>query len=450
MTRFELGTPLGTKAARPSSVSWFVWVTVGGSAITLVQLLAGGATVPLSVAFAAALAFQALILFARRPSDFSAPVGLASAICAMLGGAFVAIVHAVISESNNGDLFTSFLFMYSLGLAMIVFVAGPATVRLTRSMKVLIVAAFTLGLAQALSNNLLLPQSFKDEFGILYENFINDRTRVLSFFASAPRFAELTVFVLIYTVFGMIQGTRRTVIRSGATVLLLYLLYNTFSRSGYLLFATSLIFLLLYCHSTLSKRWDGRPSLAYHGILLVLLLGALCFAFAPSVKELAITDSTSLESRHSHWNELKDQFVAEGAGAYLFGTGRSAHANILQAEHFVIDNVFYAFVYFGGIVALGTVVCLYWRTLRALLRARTKHPEAIPLAALISALPVEGLFLDNHNTLLITLFMAIGGLNRYAHEESARSHSHASRSHQELWHRLHRENSGPDPRSRKR
>jgi hypothetical protein len=155
----------------------------------------------------------------------------------------------------------------------------------------------------------------------------------------------------------------------------------------------------------------------------VLLSGALYLAFSPSVKHLAITDSVSLEARHSHWSELKSQFDAEGPSAYLFGTGRSAHANMLQADYFVIDNVFYAFLFFGGIVALGTVVCLYWRTLKALLRERTKHPELIPLAALISALPIEGIFLDNHNTLLVALFIAIGVLNRFAHEDSVRGDS---------------------------
>ncbi|MFF4724665.1 O-antigen ligase family protein [Streptomyces mirabilis] len=392
-------------------------VVVGSSALTLSQLLTG-VKAPFSLAFQAVLAFQTLLLFLRRPFNAPQPEGLAPAICGMLGGAFIALIHAYIS-GNDGDLFTSFLFMYSMGLVMVVFIAGPVTVWLTRPIQAYIFAALAFGLAQALTGNLMLPQAFKVEYGIFWEKFIgNGKIRVLSFLPSAPRFAELTTFVLLYTFYGISQSAQKRILRFGVSLLMLYILYHTFSRSGYLLLATSVLFLLRYTHATLSTRRDGRLSLAYFGTVWVLVVGVLSLALSPSVK--AIGDSTSLNSRFSHWAELQAQVDAYGSTAYLFGTGRSAYGTLFRGDStFVIDNVFFALMSFGGIVSLVTFLWLFGWTLRALLRARARHPEVTPLLAFVSALPVEGLFLDNHNAILIALFVSIGILNRYAREERA-------------------------------
>lgn len=412
--------PNASSTSRPSSVSWFVFVLGGSSAITLLQLLAVGTRGPLTLAFQAALLFQAFLLLLRRPFQVKTPPGIVAAILAMLGGAFIAVAHAEIVGAPGEDLGTSFLFMYSTGLAMIIFLAGPVIVRLTLVLRVFIGAAFIFGCFQAVSDSLLLPSSFKTYFGILYERFVNGRIRVLSFFPSAPRFAELIVFVLTYIAFGVMRGQRRRASRTVVGLLLLLLLYNTFSRSGYLFFVTALFFLLIQGHSELSTRSDGRPAIKYYLVLLGLACGGFYLAFSRTVEDLSVGDTTSLQARLFHWTELKSQFDASGGSAYLLGTGRSAHANILESGYFAVDNVFYAVAFFGGVVGLTTFLWLYWRTLRALRQARVNDPELIPLVALLSALPVEGLFLDNHNTMLLAIFVAIGVLNQHAHHAQKR------------------------------
>ena len=403
---------------RKNSVSWFVFVLVGGSAITLVQLSTIGLRVPLSLAFQALLAFQAVLIFARRPFRVSTPGGVAPAVGVMLGGAFAVLLHAIVLGTPPDELRTSFLFMYGIGLVMIVFIAGPATVRLTTPLVALLIAAFVFGVVQMLSNDLLLPGNFKDHYGIAFERFVNGRVRVLAFFPSAPRFAEVVVFVLIYVIFSVIQGGRARKLRVIVAVIFMVLLYNTFSRSGYLFFISALFFLLIQGRARLSTRSDGKPAVTYYAMMTALVLGGLYLALSSAVSDLAVGDSTSLDARFSHWTALKEQFNASGSSAFFFGTGKSAHANFLESDYFVIDNVFYAFGFFGGLIGLSTVLWLYWRTLRTLLRARSLHPEVIPLVALLSALPVEGLFVDNHNTLLLVVFISIGVLNRYAHEDA--------------------------------
>jgi hypothetical protein len=396
---------------RGYSVSWFALAVVFSSAILLLQILAGLDAIPATTLFQGLLFLQllAILTSSRRPAYGPGSV----AVLLLLGTSVAALVHASIAETNTENLARSYLFMYSLGLASAVYVAGPAHVRLTKPMRGAIAAAIAFGVAQAVFDDLLLPQAFKDHYGIVYERFVNDRVRVLSVFPSAPRFAELLALVIVTSIGALLVRASRPAWRNAAIVIASsYALFHTYSRSGYILAALATFFLLLFIRPTLRASGRRGPDLAYLTTGGFLLGAAVYLAFAPS-ENLAIADSTSLEARLGHWTSLRDQFDTAGTSAYFFGTGRSAFANILQRDYFVVDNVFYAFIYFAGFFGLAALAFLYLVALRGLRRLHAEQPHLIPLTAFLCALPFEGLFLDNHNTLLLTLFIALGVINRY-------------------------------------
>lgn len=391
-------------------VSWFVTLTVGGTGLTLLQELVG-TSMPIQVASRAALlACVAVALPAvKRPPQMRS---LTPTLTFFLVALSCTLAATLLQTDDWGAVASSYGFMYALAAPILLFLIAPMVVKRSHAFVALAVGAVCFGLVQTLSQDLLLPPGFRENFGVVWDEFVNGRVRATSFFASPPRFAELLVFCLAYLQYPML--TRRGTFWKLALPYLVvqFVLFNTYSRSGYVLFvAMTILQLILAATSRDPETRETLRSRAFF-IFAVGVLGLLSFFGGRIQLDGSVTDSTSLLARQGHWSVLIQAIKSGGVPEFLFGTGRSAQFSAFSSDYFVVDNLLLAVYFHGGVLALAAFIYLFVSIARIALHHRTSSNSGrwVPILAFYLALPLEGMFVDNHNTVFLVQFALIGML----------------------------------------
>lgn len=378
-----------------------------------VQVAVGGEGIPVQTgarALLLALVFLAMVTSSGAGTE-AGPLTIPLSLFAFTAG--LAFLASLVSAPSSAEAAASFLFVYGTGLLLVVFVLAPVVVRPGPAFSLLCVAALTFGLVQVVKQDLLLPETYREKFGIVYVEFVNDNVRAVSFFASAPRFAELLVLMASYLQFGFLTGERRGPIRIMVYLVTLYVLYSTYSRSGYVLFVATLLVQLLLMRSRLvgeSQRHGGaRLAAALFGLaagLVALSLGRIPF-------DRSVIDTASFAARQAHWGDVFKNIDDQNILELILGTGTSAHFTVLSPEYFVVDNLALAIFLYSGILGLFSFVWLCFAVLREGLTMshQAGYARWHPLLAFCTSLLVEGVFVDNHNTVFITLFAMMGMLS---------------------------------------
>jgi len=397
------------RAVWPNAVSgdWLLLVIVSGGLVAVFQAALGLEWVPVQTG--ARLLFVALTVLAfvgvlRRMGGVQTVPAVPLALFSLS-----AVMPLALAWSDSGSM-DSFLFMNGTASILMLFALVPIVVRPARLFKIFCVTAAAFGLLQIWMQDLLVPDPFIQQFGIAYQDFVNGRVRALSFFASAPRFAELLVFLAAYLQHALFRRQFQLwrLLSYGAV---LVALYNTYSRSGYVLFLATMLAQLWFA------RVSGTRRRAWNLVDALLVLGTACGVLILLTMdrlpvEVAIFDATSWQARQLHWESVLSGLETEDLPALLFGTGRSAHFSRLSPEYFVVDNLFLAVFLYSGFFGLATFVWLVWAVLRrgALAVSVGGASRWHPVLAFSVALLVEGMFVDNHNTVFITQFAVLGML----------------------------------------
>lgn len=88
----------------------------------------------------------------------------------------------------------------------------------------------------------------------------------------------------------------------------------------------------------------------------------------------------------------------------------SAHYSVLSSQYFVLDNVALAILLYSGVAGLLIFLYLYYRVFRESMKMRSVGgtDRWTPLLAFYLCLLVEGMFVDNHNTIFLVQFAILG------------------------------------------
>lgn len=395
------------------SASWFVTLTVFASLTALLQLsVTGRQSLPLDMLVRGALVVQVFVaaLVVRRRSALPSSIRLP--LLAFLALGVLSAGHAAVRSGDLSTVLPSFLFMYSVAFALGSFLFGRVDVRDTWTFRALAICAVGYGALQVVRQDLFLPDSFRDLYGVVYDEFSNGRLRAQSFFASAPRFAEFLVLIALYCQHNLLVSRKSAPMYYAVGYLVcLILLFNTFSRSGYVLWAVAFLVHLVAVRGALPpSRHRAVAAMASAAVTLVasgFLLGVIRM-------DRSVADQTSLIARRGHWEVARAQMVEGDWWQVLIGAGVTARFSRSSNSYFVLDNVFLALVLYGGFLTLTALVLLYAGVLRALVRIARLDPGSgvQPILAMLMGLGVEGMFVDNHNTLFLVLFVAVAMIVR--------------------------------------
>jgi O-antigen ligase len=98
----------------------------------------------------------------------------------------------------------------------------------------------------------------------------------------------------------------------------------------------------------------------------------------------------------------------------MLGTGTSARYSVLSSNYFVLDNVGLAIFLYSGLIGLLLFLLLYAQILWEAMRSRRTGgmPRWDPMIAFFACLLIEGMFVDNHNTIFVAMFAMMGMLTR--------------------------------------
>jgi hypothetical protein len=392
---------------------WFVFVVIASGAIQFGFDSIGRSMPP--VQMGARLLLVWLVLAgvahgARR--DASLPAVLALPVMFFVTSALAAFAVDLWRLKPFSDVYASFLFVYGTGILMAGYLLAPIVVQFGRGFQVFCAGSVAFGLVQVFLQDLMLPEAYRARFGVVFDEFVNGRIRAISVFASPPRFAELCVFVLCFMHVRILTGRSRvSVIGIVAYFATGYALYSTYSRSGYILFlVASLVQILVYWRVVVARA--GLVATA--GVAAVAVVGGAILGLGSSLQaDSSVLDQSSLLARHSHWSVVLAELRDAGTVATLFGEGRAARFSYLSADYFVLDNLVLALLVYSG--AVGLLACVYLQIVLIRSGAQVARRDGLAtdlgtLVPLLAASLFEGLFVDNHNTVFVLQFAALGAL----------------------------------------
>ncbi len=387
--------------------TWLVTVILASGLLYIIQDATGSQAVPVLLGAAAILVLMAAVSFlgGARPV---VPRGVALAILFFVVSAVLATVVAAAGGATD-DLAASFTFMYGIGILIGAALVAPISVRRSLVLTFFLAGAILFGLVQVMAGSLLVPQSYREEYGIVFETFVNGGLRVSSIFASPPRFAEVLVYAILHLVYFLLSWDRCRLFLMVGIVVSLFVLYHTYSRSGYVLLLGGLLLLLLLVRARGPRVVRDRqnwavPTIAGAAASVVLAVGAASFDVDSS-----LADSTSMGARIGNWQSLLSFFRQLGTLQLLFGTGRSAHYSFLNQGYFVVDNLYLSIFLYGGLLGMTAFALMATALAREGLQRAYERPERwLPFLAMSGASLLEGFFVDNHNTVFLLGFVAVG------------------------------------------
>jgi hypothetical protein len=196
---------------------------------------------------------------------------------------------------------------------------------------------------------------------------------------------------------------RRTVLIMALTIFILWILFNTYSRSGYILLASAAIALVAIY--SLHAKILTKP---YHYVGFIFIATASIQFFIYLAQDINffsynVFDSTSLSARIDHWSQTIRSIQDYGIADILLGSGTAALFSRSELEYFVVDNMFISIFLYSGAFGLISILVFYGMVLRfgVIKFGICNSPALLSLLALSLGMLVEGLFLDNHNAFFI-------------------------------------------------
>lgn len=398
-------------------VSLFCLVVVFGALLQFVLDLTEFA-VPIQALARIALLAAALpvLVIAKKYRHELAPFGVRLAAVMVFYSAVIAFLKDYFESSSVADPAADFIFMYGIGALLILAALVPLSARFRAAFFMLSSVSIGFGLLQLVTQDLHLPVDYLESLGLVYENFVNNRVRVVSFFRSAPRFAEFLTIVSLFVLAQIIRPTFENAIRWRVLLIVTFgllaaLLFNTYSRAGYILFVSSSIF-LLYLVRRPARRAKGFRIPALYFLSAATGVGLVLALLDKLPVDRAIFDMTSYRSRQSSWSLLTERISNGSVSDLVFGLGETARFVRGDSRYYIIDNLTLALVLYGGLFALLCAVSLTIAVVRFAFSVRRIRGTAVePWIAFIPCLWLEGFFVDNHNTLFIALLAAIGSVS---------------------------------------
>ncbi len=391
---------------RRCDVSWFVWVVVGGTLISWILDVTIGRDLPIQPLARLLLMLQIVVILAigrhGRPLRHL-PFLTSVALTAFFVGIVIPLEIAMMSGTK--DALRAFVFMHSVSLFLVFFAFVPLHMTPGPVFKSVLIFALGFGAIQVLVQDLLFSDHFRTELGVLFDTFVNGRVRATGLFASKARFGEAVTLALAVVGWRLLRGEKIS-LQIVLGLVLLWMLYNSYSRAGYFLAGVTLLLLVLSAWKRRRNRNEELRLLFMSIIVItaVTLIGV--FLSFQQENQIDIFDAQSLIARLTHWESLGLQNVSYGFVQQLFGTGQAAMFSRSEANYYVIDNLFLAVYVYGGTYGLMTFLLASFAVLRTA-RVWDHEGRLEPLRAFTLALFAEGLFLDNHNTLFLALFAVL-------------------------------------------
>lgn len=391
------------------SVGWFVLLVLADGLLTNLQSVLS-LSLPVEIIGRAVilLQFLAVLLFSRTRAP--ALPGYVVAAILLSGSAMILPPLLSLATSDNSELvLRTFYFMSGISFLILFVPFVPIEIARSAIYPVFFAICMAFGAMQVIQQDLFLSDAAKVAFGLQFELFSNGRIRAVSLFASAPRFAEMISFVALCLFVDMLAGKRLLALRLALYVFSLWLLYNTFSRSGYILLATgTMAALLLARHDVLSARrievWGLRVGIATASLMLAVLA-----VTSVDFRALEIYDMTSMLARLNRWALDTADIGTFTAFQFLFGNGDAPLFSRSDVDYFAIDNLLLILLRYGGLLSVIAFLLLFMSIFFAGLSEVRKGGSALlrPLLAFQVGLFFQSLFVDNHNTIYLVLFVIL-------------------------------------------
>jgi hypothetical protein len=405
-----LATPDTRRRAAFASVGWFVLMVVADGFLAFVQHLFFDRTFPIEGVARVLLLVQIATLALMARTRIRTVSGFLVIAIVLNGLSF--LIPALLQLGSGADPFLTFRALYFMfGIGILTLLVPFLQIELDRSRIFPLFFALSLlfGAAQVVTQDLLLFDTLKQEFGLQYEQFSNGRIRAVSFFASAPRFAEMLVFVMLCLSFDILTGRRFVLLRVCVYALALWLLYNTYSRAGYVLWGTATLVAAFLLRDHVFKAHTA------HGLILrTLCLTGLAMALvwvgaSLQVSTLAIADVTSMGARLQAWAAQAEAFATSDMMAMFFGSGVTPLFSRFESDYFATDNLMLILLRYNGLLGLTAFILFYVTVLFVALQALRSSADRLLVAmtALYVGLFFESLFIDNHNTIHLVQFVIL-------------------------------------------
>jgi len=384
-------------------VSWFVTLIVGATLISWILDLIIGRDLPIQPASRVILLAQLFFLIGvnrTAPKMHRLPNSAVYPLVAFTLSIFTSFALALGTETESAV--RAFIFMHSVSVFLIMFVFLPIHMRSKNLFRAVLIFSILFGVAQLWTQDLLFSDQVRFALGLEFDFFVNGRLRLTGLFASKARFGEAVTLALAFVFASLLKGDRpKAQLLLFAALMLL--LYNSYSRAGYLL-AVVTIFAIIAMYWQKLRKSSSSGLLFLIGLVGITTILSLGIS-ASMMRELQVEqfDLQSFWARLSHWDTLRQSATARGLLSQFFGSGQAAMFSRSEVDYFVIDNLFLSLYFYGGLVGLATFLVLFFAITRAA-KHYDKEGNMVPLRAFTIGLFFEGIFLDNHNTLFLALF----------------------------------------------
>lgn len=424
--------------ARPSmkiniySIEWFLTFTISGGLIAYLTTTLITRTLPLEMILRVAIIIQVVLIALMsnmtvlHTNRQSAALGLVErklvriwrflkvAAVTFVIFSFIPFCAALIEGTAVDLAVRSYYFLYGIGVVAALACIFNLQIHGGPVFRLISLICIFFGALQVYYQELLLPAQLREFYGLQYEFFTGGRLRAVSFFNSAPRFAEFISFFILYLVSYLLIANRNALLASAALVLLTWLLYNTFSRSGFILTLLGffLVITIYAFNFRLLRNWHHY---AIFVIVTILLVQALIYlSQSQGFLSSEVFDTASLDARVAHWDSIFQAMPDYGVTDIFFGQGLAALFSRSEVEYFVVDNLFIAVFLYSGLAGVVSAAFFFGFLLRsALLKFKiTQSPAILALLSLSLAMLFEGLFVDNHNAFFFVCLVMIGLIGR--------------------------------------
>lgn len=395
------------------SMDWFVLLVISSGFISYVQDFILGRTYPFEIVVRGLLLMQVagLLVFGRTRAW---PLSSSLTLSIILFFLCVFVTPALRIMGGDDVMATMRALYFMLGTALFLLFLPFTALSLGRLRLLPIFALANIAFAtlQSVSQDLQMSVALRTDFGLLYETFSNGRLRVVGFFPSAPRFAEFLVLILLFLFFGMTKGRRRIVVNVAACAVCVWLMINTYSRSGYTLFTVTASIMFLVRQRHIFGAWRLGAVLARLVVANVLVVALIAAAGIVNLDALKIVDVTSWLARIDHWVVLQANISHFTALQYMFGSGDAAMYSRSELDYFVVDNLYIGLFLYCGLAGTTFFFLMFLATVQTAIAELRRSPDSkvLPILVFYIGLAVEGFFVDNHNTVFLTQLCLLGAV----------------------------------------
>lgn len=167
-------------------VSWFSLFLVFGS---MIEILLAVLQIEIRIEILARALFvcsAGVVMMRARDRSHLAPANVQGAALLLCGFALISLVKDLLMSASASAAMDSFVFIYGIGILLVFSAIVPLSARFGSLFLLLAITCVIFGLLQLATQSLYLPAEYLREIGLVYEKFVNDRLRVVSFFRSPP------------------------------------------------------------------------------------------------------------------------------------------------------------------------------------------------------------------------------------------------------------------------